>query len=305
VTASSARSLPQTVAITGAAGFIGAHLAATLRDAGCHVVGLARRPIDMTGVEARRVELLEPPSIADGIRECDAVVHLAATNKWTRDGRAQAELTNVTGTRNLLAAMRASDVEHLVFPSTGKVYRSGAKLPIDEDESCVPSTELGRQKLAGEQLIREAVEDGSPESATILRIFNAYGPGQGTDFLIPRIIDHLDRGQIDLGDPEVRRDFVHVTDIVSAIVAVLRAPPERVAVLNVGTGHATSVAEVVAAIGSLTGIELSVEMDGRQVRAGEPAAECGAIDRIQALGWGPPMELAEGLATMAPSHEPH
>jgi nucleoside-diphosphate-sugar epimerase len=295
--------LPSRVAITGASGFIGSHLADALRQAGCGVVALSRHGGALPGLESRAVDIRETREIASAIEDCQAIVHLAAVNKWGAGGAKEARAVNVDGTRNLVAAVSRSGVRHIVFPSTGKVYRAGATLPIREDESCDPTTELGRQKFEGERLVRSLAEDDEC-SATVLRIFNAYGPGQPGNFLIPRVAANLTAGHIKLANLEARRDFVHVEDVTAAIITALSNPPDRLAVYNVGSGSGVSVAEVVEAVSRLSGAELEVELDLAQSRRGEPAAEYAAIDRLRALGWGPPMDLEAGLRTLVGSPAP-
>lgn len=289
--------VPARVAVTGASGFIGRHLIEALRAAETQVVALSRGPVEIEDVEWRRTDVLDPEALAEALRGCEAVVHLAAVNKWGSDRARHAEDVNVEGIRNVLRAANLAHVSRLVFPSTGKVYRESAALPISEEDACEPTTVLGSQKLAGEHLVEAAVASETGPAATVLRIFNAYGPGQGNDFLIPRIIEHLDSGRIELGDLSIRRDFVHVTDIVKAILIVLGAPGDF-AVYNVGSGDAVSVGEVVEAIREVSGRELEVAMDQAQVRPGEPQAECGATARLEELGWGPPMKLIPGLRTI-------
>ena len=135
--------------------------------------------------------------------------------------------------------------------------------------------------------------------ATILRIFNVYGPSQHPDFLVPHLIRGLVTGAVlPVGELDHGRDWLHVDDVAAAVVCALRAPPlpGAVRVLNVASGAAHSAREIVRTLEAITGRRLQLREDPTRKRPLEPPAEWATSSALAALGWRPRFTLAEGLA---------
>lgn len=289
--------LPARIAVTGASGFIGGHLVRLLRSRGSEAVALSRQPPLAGDAAWREIDLLDPDSVARAIEGCDGVVHLAAVTpaRQIDADLERARLINVAGTDNVAEASRRASVDKLVFISSGKVYAPDARQPVSEQEPLGPSTNLGRLKLAAERRIEETTRGDPRLSATVLRMFNVYGPGQRRAFLIPKVLDHLETGSIALGDLRARRDFLYVDDAIDAVLVALGRREPGFSVYNVGTGRSISVGDVVSELARLSGNPLRVTFDPEQVRSAEPEEERPAIDRIEELGWTARTELTTGL----------
>jgi UDP-glucose 4-epimerase len=265
------------VLVTGAAGFIGAPLVKELLGRGHQVTALddfsvgARERLegatgDLTVVD---VDLRDAPRTEAAVAEAapSAVVHLAALH-FIPHCLARPDETvarNVHGTKHLFAALAEAPPRRLLFASTADVYAPSLE-PLAEDDPTEPVNIYGSSKLAGEELVLDFASNAPGVEATSLRFFNVYGPGETNPHVLPAIIDQLRAGNaLRLGKIDARRDYVFVDDVVAAIVGLLDRPAGAPA-LNVGSGEAHSVRELVETIGRLTGRELSVELDESRLR---------------------------------------
>jgi UDP-glucose 4-epimerase len=294
--------------VTGGAGYIGAHTSRLLAERGDYVLvvddlitGSADRIPGMPVVElniangsASRLEAL--------MREhrIEAVIHFAAQKQVAQSVERPAWYyeQNVGSVAQLLLAMQAAEVHELVFSSSAAVYgeASGA---IAEDAPTEPINPYGATKLVGEQIISASTLVW-PLRAASLRYFNVGGAGspelgdtQALN-LIPICFEQIAAGKAplifgddyDTSDGTCVRDYVHVSDVARAHLAVLDALPQKPAntVLNIGTGVGTTVREMADAILRVTGSDLGATVLER--RAGDPAAVVGVVDAIQELtGW--------------------
>ena len=295
----------------GGAGYIGSVVAAKLLDAGHDVVvadNLCRGHRDAVPAGARFVEvdLLDGPAIAgvvaDGSKGFDGVLHFAAlslvaesTVEPSRYFRA-----NVTGTLNLLDAMRAADVRRLVFSSTAAVYGEPDTVPIPESAPVRPTNPYGASKLAVDHAIGfECAASGL--GAVSLRYFNVAGASghygerhEPETHLIPLVLRAaagLRQSVSVFGtdypttDGTAVRDYIHVDDLASAhLLAIEAADRAGHRVYNLGNGAGYSVREVLDAARSVTGRDISSVDEPR--RAGDPAALVASSRRIgEELGW--------------------
>jgi UDP-glucose 4-epimerase len=297
--------------ITGAAGFIGSHLAGALLDRGAEVVGLdcftdyyprpikegnlaplRRRPAFRFEEAALQTVALDP--LLDGVTH---VFHLAAQagvrKSWGDDFRIYTA-NNIDATQRLLEALKRRPLTRLVFASTSSVYGDEATLPMQEDVALHPVSPYGVTKLAGEHLCHlYHVNFGVPTVA--LRYFTVYGPGQRPDMAFHKFIRAALTGQpISLyGDGDQTRDFTYVADAVAATIAAGdRGRPG--AVYNIGGGSRVSVNHVLALVGRLTGRPLDIRREG--VQMGDMRDTFADTTRArQDLGFVPAQTLEGGL----------
>ena len=296
------------VFITGISGFIGQALARYFLARGMSVSGLARGAFRLDGCHVIAGEVAHPASYATDLSRAQIVIHLAGPTLAAEINSYPLEAMKVSlrGTANVLDCFRAGDGEHLIYFSSGKVYGTPKQLPVNENEMLNPTTVLGHIKQAAEDLICFYAEHTN-KRFTIFRLFNAYGPGQKPGFLIPTIFNQLDKGVVTLGDTTGRRDFVYIDDVVEAAGAALfdslpsvassYTPSPRVAIFNVGSGISSSPQEIVSLLEEITGQKLSIEVDQKRLRGGEPAEECSDITRIKSLGWRPKVSMKDGLTS--------
>ena len=287
--------------VTGAAGFVGSHLAEALEAAGHEVVGLdcftdyydpALKEENARGLEVRRVDLAEDELDLDG---CDGVFHLAG------QPGVRASFTDFPAylSRNVLATQRVFEAAaarelRVVFASSSSVYGDAERYPTAEETVPHPISPYGITKLACENL-EQAYAKSVGLDAVTLRYFTVYGPRQRPDMAFTRIVTALAEGRpFDLyGDGSISRGFTYVADVVTATIAGMERAPTG-AVYNVGGGTETSMRDAIALTERIAGRRLDVRT--APVASGDVRRTAADTTRIRAeLGWEPTVGLEQGL----------
>ncbi|MGH7898380.1 MAG: NAD-dependent epimerase/dehydratase family protein [Candidatus Binatia bacterium] len=297
--------------VTGAAGFIGSHLAERLSDLGHEVRGVdnfldyyprAMKERNLAEIGERgNFRLLESDLARDDLRPlCDGVdwvFHQAAQAgvraSWGRDFEIYA-LHNVLATQRLLEAAGDAGVGRFLYASSSSVYGDTRDLPMREDSLPRPVSPYGVSKLAAEHLCWLYWRSQSVPTVS-LRYFTVYGPRQRPDMAFHRFLKGALRDEeITLyDDGEQTRDFTYVSDVVSANLAAAERG-EGGEVFNIGGGSEVSVNRVLETIEKISGRRLRVRRAERQkgdVR--HTAADCERA-RVR-LGFRPEVALGEGL----------
>lgn len=267
------------VAVTGAGGFFGSHLVRELllrHDA--NVVAFLRYTSSqargqLAGLNHERLDVVrgdvrDPGSVRRLVAGADIVFHLAAlvsVPHSSLDPGAHVA-TNYEGTFNLLQACRDVGVGRLVYVSSSEVYGSAQYEPIDEAHPLVAQSPYAATKIAAEKLCESfCFSYGLP--GTIVRPFNLYGPGQSTRAVIPTIVAQaLMSSTIEIGNTTSCRDFNYVEDVADAITRIAAHTEADNRVINIGTGVARSVQNVVDMVGRLLDTELCVRSDPDRLR---------------------------------------
>ncbi|MDH2246061.1 GDP-mannose 4,6-dehydratase [Pseudomonas sp. GD03855] len=287
------------VLITGIHGFTGRYMAAELREAGYQVFGCGSHAGDEPGYfQADLTDAAALRTLLADVRP-DMIVHLAAL-AFVGHGDANAFYqVNLLGTRNLLEAVAASSYapECVLLASSANVYGNVSEGLLSEDTLPAPANDYAVSKLAMEYMARLWV----PKLPIVIaRPFNYTGVGQAEQFLLPKITSHFKRRakQIELGNLDVWRDFSDVRSVVRAYRGLLEAKPVG-QTLNVASGQARSLREVLDICRSITGHELEVNVNPAFVRSNEVKTLCGDATRLRkVLGqWDTP-SLEETLRWM-------
>jgi UDP-glucose 4-epimerase len=292
--------------VTGGAGFLGAALANRLARDGHQV-----RVIDdlSAGDPARldeqvlftRGDVADRPKLWTLLQDVDCVYHLAARVQVSESILYPREYNevNVGGTVSVMEAMRDAEVRRVVLTSSGAVYGEQAHQPVREDQPPNPQSPYAVSKLAAEYYVRTIGALWGIETV-VLRVFNAYGPGQNLPAshppVVPRFLQQVLQGGslVIFGGGGQTRDFVYVADAVDALVAAATAADVDRRIVNVGCGRETSVNALAA---------LTAEVVGREVEVLHSPAESGGVSRLCAdiavarrlLGYEPRVDLAQGL----------
>ncbi|MEU8378641.1 NAD-dependent epimerase/dehydratase family protein [Streptosporangium sp. NPDC048865] len=292
------------VLVTGGLGYLGHAVTRDLLAAGHRVTVLTRGGAD-AGHEAGAGLVEGDVRDRDRIRELvaagrfDAMCHLAAVSRG-RDSFAD-PLTyydvNVTGTLNLLMALDAvrgsAPPARFVFASTDKVYGSRYAGALNEDLDLHPESPYATSKAAAERLVTAYAATGAIGAVT-LRCFNIAGSAYGrTDTDTARIIPNVFRAltgeapYVTLnGDGSAVRDFVHILDVAAAVrlsFAAAEAGGHRV--YNIGSGVASSMAQVVATAEAVTGLPVAVRKAPPKPEPQVLTADNGRA--VKELGWTP------------------
>jgi UDP-glucose 4-epimerase len=294
-----------TVLVTGGAGFIGSHLIDRLVAGGARPVVLddlsGGDPGNLPeGVPLIIIDIANPASI-DRIAEVspDAIVHAAAQVSVPRSMAepARDRAVNLIGTANVIEAARHSGGCRVVFASTGGGIYGETAEPASEAQLPAPKAFYSVHKYAAERYL-----ELSALPYAIARLANVYGPRQRTDLeggVVAILAERLASGNpvTIYGSGEQSRDFVHVADVVSALIAMLQSPGSGL--WNVGTGRSTTINELLAAAEGVFGA--ATEVDRLPARAGDVFSSCLDVDKIaRDLGWRPEIALSDGLRTLQP-----
>jgi UDP-glucuronate 4-epimerase len=285
--------------VTGAAGFIGSHLAEALEGAGHEVLGIdcftdyydrAIKERNATGLEVRRLDLAGDDL---DFRGFDGVFHLAGQPGVRSFG----DVFDLYVRRNLLASQRvfetcARDGVRVVFASSSSVYGEAERYPTPEDTPPRPLSPYGITKLGCEHLAR-AYEHSFGLDAVILRYFNAFGPRQRPDMAFTKAAHALaEETPFDLyGDGLQSRGFTYVGDVVEATMLAIA---DGRGTYNVGGGVEATMREAIGILERLAGRRL--ELRSHPPVPGDQRRTNADTSRIRAdLGWEPRTSLEDGL----------
>ena len=303
------------VCVTGAAGFIGGHLAEELLREGYEVAGLddfssgkrenaellARHP-NFTLVEG---SIADPDAALRAVAGATWVFHLAAIPSVPLSV-AEPERTNavnVGGTVNLLEIARKAGVQRVVLACSCAAYGDGPEQPKHEGLVPRPMSPYAAQKIACE-LYAQTYTRAYGLPCVALRYFNVYGPRQDpkSDYAaaIPRFTTRLLKGQrpIVFGDGLQTRDFVHISDVVRANLLAATSDKAPGEVVNVASGVSSSLIDLIATLKQVIGSSAAgLEIEHQAPRAGDLRESSADISKARAvLGYEPRVQLKEGLA---------
>ena len=309
------------VLVTGAAGFIGMHVAKALVAAGHDVVGvddldpyydvrLKQARLAMLAAEPRfrfvLADLAEAaPTAALFEQGFDGVVHLAA-QPGVRYSLTHPEAyyrNNVVAFGHVLEGCRHARIPHLVYASSSSVYGANHTLPFSEDQRVDHPVSLYAATKKANELAAHTYSHLHRLPSTGLRFFTVYGPWGRPDMapmlFTKAILDGTPIKVFNHGD--MQRDFTYVDDIVEGVVRVLARPPVATggaapyAVFNIGNHQSVPLTEFIETLERLLGREARKELVPMQ--PGDVKATYASIDRLKALtGFAPSTPLAEGLA---------
>jgi NAD dependent epimerase/dehydratase len=301
------------VLVTGAGGFIGSHLTEELVRAGATVRAFIHYNsrndwgnIELLDAEVRDQlevvagEVQDPFSVRNAVAGQDVVLHLAALIGIPYSYVAPGSYvdTNVTGTLNVLEAVRHGDVQRMVHTSTSETYGTAQYTPIDEAHPLQGQSPYSASKIGADKLAESYWRSFETPVAT-LRPFNTFGPRQSLRAVIPTIVGQALSGDtIRLGSLTPVRDFTFVKDTAAAFMAVAASEAALGQTLNAGNGKGITIGELAELILDILGSDAKVVADEQRVRpdASEVFELLADATRIRELtGWAPRTGLREGL----------
>jgi UDP-glucuronate 4-epimerase len=308
-----------TVIVTGAAGFIGAAVAARLLDRGETVVGVdgfnayydpalkATRAASLEahpGFRMARMDIADAPALAALVRDsgADRVIHLAAQAgvRHSIDRPFDYERSNLAGHLSVLEACRhASAVKHLVYASSSSVYGDRAIDGAFREDDIVdaPASLYAATKRAGELMGQVyAGLYGLPQSG--LRFFTVYGPLGRPDMAYFSFTRKILAGEaIEVyGEGRMARDFTYIDDIVDGVLGVLDHPaaPGEHRLFNIGDSRPVGLMDMIETLERALGVEAKKVLVPMQ--PGDVTATYADISRLKALcGYDPKVTLEDGL----------
>lgn len=275
--------------VTGATGFTGRYVAASLAERGHEVHGLVHGAVadPVPGLAqvhaADLVDLRSISRIVDEVRP-HHVIHLAAIAFVAHDDVEQMYRSNVVGTRQLLEALARTEraPKSLVLASSANIYGNAREGVLDESLPPAPANDYGVSKVAMEFVARLYA---SRLPIVIVRPFNYTGRGQSENFLIPKIVAHARARAptIELGNLDVARDFSDVRTVADAYARLVSEPAAIGGTYNICSGQAVSLEEVTGLVRRLSGHDFEIKVNPAFVRADEVRTLCGSAAKLEGV----------------------
>lgn len=292
------------ILITGGCGFIGTNLVANLKSIGGYEIRVIdneslgkKANISEFDVEFQRGDITSIEDLRQALAGMDAVIHLAADTRVIDSIEKPFKnfTINVTGTLNLLMAMREAGVQTIINASTGGAILGEVPPPVCEDMVPSPQSPYGASKLAIEGYL-SAFSASYNIKACSLRFSNVYGPRSWhKGSVVAAFMKNILRGESlqVFGDGEQTRDYVHVEDLCRGIIQAITSG--KSGVYQLGTGCPTSINQLIATISNVTNRQLKVAYLPH--RQGEILhTYCNITKAKESFGYNPHIRLENGIA---------
>ncbi len=272
------------IIVTGSSGFIGSHL----------VRELEKRKAKIIEIDLQNGFDLSIWGNVRRIKKFDIAYHLAARTYIPDSYKRPLDFynSNILTTLNMLELCRLYNAK-IIFPSS-YVYGKPKYLPIDERHPVEGFNPYAQTKIICEKICEGYSRDYNV-NVIILRPSNCYGEGQKIDFLIPKIVSQAKTKQIQLNDPNPKRDFIYVDDLVDAFIKAASYSESNFEIFNIGLGKSYSVKEIVTFIINNFPDEIKVEFlsSDRKIEIMDTVYN---INKAKLkLNWTPKVGLKEGL----------
>jgi len=299
----------RTVLLTGASGFIGSHLCRLLVDRGAEVHALTStvssvyppRLVDLRDRIVLHEGNLTDRSAMDVVARAVKPSHVFHLGAYTHVGKSWQRVdecvqANVQGTLNLLQALADVGYERFVYTGTSEIY-GDIDVPFQEDAIVNPVSPYSVSKYAGERYCR-LFQRSHGWPIVMVRPFNAYGPAQTPDRVIPEIITRALRGQdIPMTQGRQTREFNYVEDIAEGFLAAGTTPGVEGELFNIGCGEEISMQDLARRLLSVMGDPVQALFGALPERPTEIwRMYCDSTRARERLGWAPRHSLEEGLA---------
>lgn len=294
------------VLVTGGCGFIGSEVVKQLSQQGASVtvfdnLSSGHENYISTSEKVRLIkgDLTDESLVSKIIGGNDYVLHLAAL-PFIPDSYYYPKdffTVNVNGTINLAMAS-LKKVKRFVYISSSEVYGSALYTPMDENHPTLPQSTYSVSKLAAERVIYTIHREHDLPVA-IIRPFNSFGPNITQPYIIPEISSQLVNGnsEIKLGNIHSKRDFTYVSDTARGIILAMLTEGINGETINLGTGKALAIKELVQAIADIHGKhDHSIVIDPSRIRPSDvETLICDYSKANRLLGWAPSVSLRDGL----------
>lgn len=258
----------ETVLLTGSSGFTGHYVRRALKSAGYRVAGLASIPTanDEIYADLEDIDSLRAAIIA---AQPDYVIHLAGAAFIANANSMEFYRVNLFGTLNLLQALKDARVvlKKVVLSSSAAVYGLSPVSPVCEETCPAPVNHYAMSKLAMEHFARTWM---GIFPIVITRPFNYTGPGQGAQYLIPKLVEHFNKriATLKLGNVEVVREFNDVRMVAETYVRLMtNAPPGTI--VNLCTGNGYRLTDILTLLERMTKHVPKLQSDPGLIRANE------------------------------------
>lgn len=311
------------ILVTGAAGFVGQHLVRRLAEDGHQVTALDIQPSPPESYSEYvdgPVNYIQGSILNDAFVDTmvfrspntyDRIYHLAAIVGVNRYIDPEDLLyiidVNINGTRNLLERTRGSDTR-FVYASTSEIFGRNPDIPwSEEDDRVLGSPSKSRwsysaNKAVCEHMVQHIGRTDSGVSTTIVRPFNLYGPYQRPDFVIPKFLDLVDRGEVPTvyDDGTQKRCFTYIEDFIEGLVRASERDHDGSETYNLGSTDEIEIRELANLVLDIAGMSnyspAYVDRDDEENDYEEPDRRIPDVSRAKdRLGWEATTPLRRGL----------
>ncbi len=291
------------IVITGGSGFIGTHLCHRMSNDAFGYLNIDLVPPRMPESEAAYVKgnIKNLKFVLGATRGAEMIYHLAAQTSVQKSIKNPTLdfYSNAAGTLNLLEAARKNDIPKLVYASSAAIYGVPQYSPVDEAHPKNPLAPYGNTKLIGDSFCEMYYKVYGIKTVR-LRFFNVFGVGQDPKSSYSGVITKFaarindNKNPVIFGDGSQTRDFVHVSDVVEAIVQSSKSPAAIGKAYNIGTGIETNLKGLAQTMIGLSGKKLDIDFKPGQ--AGDIPKSVAKIDAAKAdFGFVPKTTLKMGL----------
>lgn len=299
------------VLVTGAGGFIGSRVAEVLVACGSQVRGFVR--YGSTGsagwldespvrdeIDVIAGDIRDARRVDEAVAGTDIVLHLAALIGIPYSYVAPSSYVdvNITGTLNVLEAVRRHQPHRLVVTSTSETYGTARYVPIDEAHPLQPQSPYSASKIGADGLAL-SYHMSFETPVVVLRPFNTYGPRQSERAVIPTIVHQLLRGDdVRLGNLTPERDLTYVDDTARGFAHCAVTAGIEGDTINLGVGASISIGDLARRLAQRFGASVEPQRDATRIRPDASEVERLLSDNSRAkarLGWRPLVSLDDGL----------
>lgn len=287
------------VIVSGADGFIGRHTLPFLINAGfeVHALSLRGEATQIDGAIWHQVDLMDYPAVDALLQELQAthLLHLAWYTGHGKFWHAAENLQWVACSLNLLSSFVSHGGQRVLMAGSCAEYDWGQGHCSELETACTPATLYGTSKHALHQ-VAEAYCAQNSVSFAWGRIFFLYGPGEADSRFVPAVINGLLRQEtVPCSDGSQVRDFMHVEDVASAFVTLLKS--DLTGAVNIASGESCRLREIGETIMRQIGGDGCIEFGALPNRPDDPAVLTADTGRLRdGLGWTPHFTLETGIA---------
>ena len=293
--------------VTGIEGFVGPHLASFLSSQDYEVAG-TYYAFEPAGKSLYHMDILDKTEVANVINEVkpDHIFHLAGFSSVAMSFTMPDECKsiNVTGTRNLLDAIKLADIKcKILVVSSADVYGKPITLPIDEKHPLQPMSPYAESRAAQESECLNWPLN-SKMQIVVSRSFNHSGPGQTEGFVLSSFakqIAQIERGiqdNLKVGNLDAIRDFSDVRDVVRAYYLLMQKGKNK-EIFNVCSGIGHSIKELLEMMVLNSSAQIDVEIDASRLRPSDIPVLIGDNKKlVSRTGWGPSIPIEKTLENL-------
>jgi UDP-glucuronate 4-epimerase len=302
------------ILLTGAAGFIGSHLAEKLLEHGHYVIGIDNfDSFYSRNIKEHNISIATTYSNYNFIEadicdenlwnnlighQIDIIIHLAAKAgvRPSMSHPLDYNRTNITGTNMVLEFARNKGIKRVIFASSSSVYGINKNLPWHvEEKDLLPISIYAYSKQSAEKLC-ELYQMNFGLKITALRFFTVFGPRQRPDLAIHKFVKAIDKGELVtlFGNGQTFRDYTYIDDIVNGIIGAIAYESDNFEIFNLGNTHTVSLIDLIQTIESIMGKKANIHFGPEQ--AGDVPYTWSNIEKSQQLlGYNPQTSINEGI----------